>query len=130
SLADVKGPAEAKKTLPADSLAWLWFDLDIAHQAPKAKDIYALPSNDVNLMLIAGSTLNAIGRAPFVCAGLTYRKDTLLYTLRLPGGGRDGMPEALALHVPPKGMGTLPLLEPKGVLFSHSFYLDFKALWE
>src|SRR4029078_9809493 len=36
------------------------------------------------------------------------------------------------LHLPkdPKVGGTLPLLEPKGVLFSHSFYLDLDTLYQ
>jgi hypothetical protein len=130
SLADKAGPAAAKKALPADPLAWLWFDLEAAHNAPNAKAAYAVPSDNVVQMLAAGSTLNAIGRAPFLAAALIHEKDTFLFTVRLPGGGREGMPEGLALHVPPKGYGTLPLLEPKGVIVSHNLYLDPKALWE
>jgi hypothetical protein len=37
----------------------------------------------------------------------------------------------LALHLPPKAddPGSRPLLEPKGVLFSQSFYLDTASIW-
>src|SRR5262249_41558236 len=130
SLAGKTGPADAKKSLPVDPLAWIWFDLDFAHKQPGAKAAYAVPNDNVAQMLVAGSTLNAIGRAPFVAAALVRDKDTFQLTVRMPGGGRDGMPEGLALHVPPKGFGTMPLLEPRGAIVSHNFYLDFKALWE
>jgi hypothetical protein len=45
--------------------------------------------------------------------------------------GRDGMADDVELHLPrdPKFSGSLPLLEPKGVLFSHSFYLDLNTLY-
>src|SRR5262249_20287779 len=46
SLADAAGPRDARKSLPADCLAWLWLDLDVARKAPNAKAMFQLPSND------------------------------------------------------------------------------------
>jgi hypothetical protein len=38
---------------------------------------------------------------------------------------------AMRLHIPPPGApGISPLLEPKGVLFSSSFYLDLATIWD
>ena len=129
SLADKKGPGDAKKALPAGPLAWLRLDLEFVHNQPGAKASYAVPNDNVQAMLAAGSTLNAIGRAPFLAAALVRDRDTFRgLPVHLPGGGREGMPEGLALHVPPKGFAGLPLLEPKGAVVSHNFYLDFKAL--
>ena len=128
SLANKKGPADAKRALPADPLAWLWFDLAVAHNAPGAKAAYTVPSDNVIQMLIAGSTLNAIGRAPFLAAALVRDKDTFQITVRMPGGGRDRMPEGLALHVPPKGFGAA-LVGTEGRDRQPQLYLDFKALW-
>jgi hypothetical protein len=45
--------------------------------------------------------------------------------------GRDGMAPELAMHLPLDGsLGSRPLLEPKGVVFSMSFYLDLAKFWE
>ncbi|HLW64553.1 MAG TPA: hypothetical protein VKS79_04475, partial [Gemmataceae bacterium] len=80
--------------------------------------------------LAAGGTINAVGRAPFLAVGLYRRDNSFGLTFRLPGDRKD-VPEALALHVPKKGEpATLPLLEPKSVLFSESLYFDPKAFWE
>src|SRR5438105_3848750 len=110
------GLAESGKLLPPDPLARLWFNLDVAHKAPQAKDIFTLPRNDVNQTVIAGGLLDIVGRSPFVAAGVYKQKDGFLTTVRLPRG-RDGMPAALAVHVPPSDGATLPLLEPQKILF-------------
>jgi hypothetical protein len=45
--------------------------------------------------------------------------------------GLEGMPADLATHVPSSNNApALPLLEPKGVLFSEYFYLDSGKFWE
>jgi hypothetical protein len=45
--------------------------------------------------------------------------------------GRDGLWSDLALHVPPKGaVGSLPLLEPPGTIYSQSFHLDVGYMWK
>lgn len=44
--------------------------------------------------------------------------------------GREGMGENTAFHLPQEGSpGSRPLLEPKGVLYSDSFYMDFSRIW-
>ncbi|HEV3145276.1 MAG TPA: hypothetical protein VGZ47_15400 [Gemmataceae bacterium] len=130
SLAHAKGPKEARAVLPQDCLAWLWLDLDYIHKLPNAKAVFSLPANDPIPMLAAGGTINAVGRAPFLAVGLYRHENSFGLTFRLPGERKD-VPEALALHVPKAGEpGTLPLLEPKSVLFSESLYFDPKAFWE
>jgi hypothetical protein len=52
-----------------------------------------------------------------------------MLSARLPRG-REGSAEAMALHIPPEGEGALPLLEPKGVIYSVSYYLDLGKVWE
>jgi hypothetical protein len=45
--------------------------------------------------------------------------------------GRDGLGAEGPLHVPAPGRpGSRPLLTPKGVLFSYSYYLDTAPIWE
>jgi len=49
--------------------------------------------------------------------------------VRMPRG-REGMGMEQALHLPPPGQpGSRPLLEPKGVFFSTSFFLDPSRVW-
>jgi hypothetical protein len=116
--------------LPKECLAWLWLDLDYVHKLPNAKAVFSLPANDPIQTFAAGGTINAVGRAPFVAVGLYRHENSLGLTFRLPGDRKD-VPEALAMHVPKPGEpGTLPLLEPKSVLFSESLYFDPKAFWE
>src|SRR5262249_59933937 len=56
-------------------------------------------------------------------------KDGLLLTIRAPAG-KDGMGADRELHLPPDNEpGSRPLLEPKGVLYSSSYYMDLSRIW-
>ncbi len=130
SLAQVAGVAEARKLLPPDPLAWVWLNLETVHKAPQAKEIFARQRNKAILTVLFGGLLDVVGRSPYVCAGLYREKNGFLATIRMPRG-LDGMPGELAVHVPPADHpGPLPLLEPKGVLVSNSFYLDGAKFWD
>jgi hypothetical protein len=122
--------AEARKLLPPDPLAWAWLNFDPVHNAPQAKDIFAQPRNDPNLTVVIGGWLDVARRSPFGCAALTVDQGRVVTTIRLPRG-REGMPPELAVHIPPSdAAGALPLLEPRGVLYSTSYYLDLSKFWE
>jgi hypothetical protein len=130
SLAQIPLVAEARRLLPADPLAWLWFNLEVAHKAPQAKEIFARPRNDAILTVLFGGLLDVIGRSPFLCASFSRDQDGFLTTIRMPRGV-EGLPAELTAHVPPlDNPSALPLLEPKGVLFSEYFYLDPAKFWE
>jgi hypothetical protein len=130
SMAGLPAIAEAQKLLPPKPLAWLYFNFDVVHNAPQAKEIFAQPRNDTNLTVLFGGWLDVARRSPYLCAGVYREKDGFLTTIRMPKG-RDGMPAELAVHIPPADRaGTLPVLEPKGVVFSTSFYLDLSKFWE
>jgi hypothetical protein len=128
SLAHVAAVADARKLVPAQSLAWLWLNMATVHNAPQAKEVFTLPRNDANLTVLFGGLLDVAGRAPSLCAALAQDDVGGFVTLRM-GRGREGSQEAMALHIPPAGEGTLPLLEPKGVLYSDSSYFDFSRIW-
>jgi hypothetical protein len=131
SLKDVSGPIEVRKVVHADSLAWLWLDLDVARNAPNAKDTFAIPSNDPVQTIAIGGWVNVVKRARFLAASLYKEKDNFHLSLRFPGAGYEGVPDALAVHVPAMdSAGTLEPLEPRNVMLSLSFHFDFKALWE
>lgn len=130
SAADAEGPKAARELLPPDCLAWLWFGLDTVKGTPQGMQVFAQPRDDVILTFLFGGILDAIRRADFVAAGINRTDEGFSLSVRLPSARAD-LPEELTMHVPPIGEpGTLPLLEPKGVLFSHSFYLDVNAMWE
>jgi hypothetical protein len=130
SLANVASVGEAKKLLPANPLAWLWLNMDTVHKAPQAKDVFMLPRNDAIVTVALGGLLDIAGRSPFFCAALCQDDRGLLLTARLPRG-RDGSAEALTTHIPPADtVGSLPLLEPKGVIYSSSYYMDMGKFWD
>lgn len=129
SMADVPEVAEGRALFKDPPAGWLWLNMKTVHQAPQAKEVFALPRNDVNLTVLFGGWLDVAGRSPFLCAGLSAGADGLRASVRLPRG-REGMPEALAVHLPPPGAGALPLLEPQGVLYSSSYFFDLGKLLE
>jgi len=110
--------AAARKLLPRDPLAWVWVDFAAAKESKEAKDFFDATRQDFLQTLAAGSTIDCLRRSDFVAAGL-YREPTgFRLAVRLPAG-RDAFPPEFALHVPPAGTpGSLPLLEPPGVLYS------------
>lgn len=123
-MADVAALAESSKLLPKGPLASLWLNLEGLKAYPQAKEVFVLPRNDANLTVLFGGWLDVVGRSPYLTAGLYQQQDGFLTTLRLPRG-REGQPEALSVHVPPGDQpGSRPLLQPKNVLFSTSYYLD------
>lgn len=121
---------EARRLLPPQPLASLWLNLEPAHKAREGKEIFALPNNQPILPVFLGGWINVVGRSPFVCAGLYRESAGFALAVRMPRG-REGMPAMIAAHVPPEGQpGALPLLEPRGVIASTSFYLDPYKFWE
>jgi hypothetical protein len=130
SLAQSAQVVDARRLLPKDPLAWLWLNLDVAHKAPQAKDIFTRPRNDAVLTVLLGGLLDIVGRSPFVCAAIAPENDVFIATVRMPRG-LDGLPAELATHVPPANqLAPRPLLEPKNVLASESFYFDPGKFWE
>jgi hypothetical protein len=130
SLATHPGVAEAARLLPQAPLANLWVTLKPLHDSQAGKDLYKSPRDNSQLTVLIGHYLDLFGRSPFFCAALAEQEDGFLLTARLPRG-REGMGPDGDLHVPPAGQpGSRPLLEPKGVLYSSSFYLDFSSIWK
>lgn len=131
SLADVASVGEARKLLPADHFAWLWLNMESARKLAGGNQALKPDATDPNLLVLFGGWLDQFRRSPFLCAGFGPNGDGLKLTIRTPCG-RDGMPAGLAaLHTPSAEQGgALPLLEPKGVLFSMSYVLDAKEFWD
>jgi hypothetical protein len=121
--------AEARKLVPPDPFAMLWLNLEAIQQNPKAKDVLA-SGRDPVLTVVFGGWLDTARRASFLCAAVAKEPDGFVFSLRMPSG-RDGGGAEQSVHVPPAGgPGVLPPLEPRGVILSHSFYLDVGKFWD
>lgn len=129
SLAHVASVTETRKLLPPGTLAWGWLNMESVRKAPQAKEVFTLPRNDANLTILFGGWLDVAARSPQLCVALAKDEQGFLYSVRM-GRGREGSAEGMALHIPPDGEGSLPLLEPKGVLYSTSYYMDVAKIWE
>jgi hypothetical protein len=123
--------AETSKSLPPGPLAWVWVNLKPIKELPQAKDFFETPRANFFLTLGGAAILDAARRSDYIAMGLYHDTGTFRLAIRMPAG-REGTGSDVAIHLPkdPKVGGSLPLLEPKGVLFSHSFYFDFETLYQ
>lgn len=121
---------QAPGILPPNPAAWLWVNLKRVKELPQLKELFETPRANFILTLVGAGYLDAARRSDFVAAGLYADGGNFRLAVRMPAG-RDGMAPDVELHLPrdPAVGGTLPLLEPKGVLFSHSFYFDFDTMY-
>lgn len=121
----------AKLLLPNDPLAWVFVDFASVKEGQATKDFFANTRQDFLQTLVVGGTIDCLRRSDFVAAGLYREAHGFRLAVRLPAG-RNEFPPEFALHVPPgKGApGSLPLLEPPGVLYSQSMYLDIGYYWK
>jgi hypothetical protein len=131
SLAAAENVASAAKLLPKGPLVNAMIDMEAFQNSEPGKAFYKTPRDFFPFTILFGSYLDVLGRTPFVCAGVYAEKDGFRAAVRAPRG-REGMGSDLALHLPPKAddPGSRPLLEPKGVLYSQSFYLDTASIWK
>jgi hypothetical protein len=124
SLAHVGRVAEARKLLPADPLAWAYLNFETTLHPVLGK------ADAASGAAVLGGYIDVARRAPYLCAGFYATENGYLTTLRMPKG-RDGMPAEMAVHMAPPGQaGSRPLLEPPGVLFSASSYLDASQFYD
>lgn len=128
SLAATGDPAAAYKLLGGQPLAWIYGSFARIHEMSEAKEAYKYPRGDPGNLVFAQGLTDVIGRSPYIAIGTFPTEDGYCTSIRMPAG-RDATPEGLGIHLPPAGQpGTLPLLEPKGVLFSMSFCMDLGKL--
>lgn len=130
SLLKKKEFADAKRLVPADALAWAWVDLDFAHKSDQLKPIFALPANFFPFHVLFGGLIDSLRRSPYVVASISADAGGGTVSIRLPAG-TNGMHDLVHAHVPPSGeRWAAPLLEPEGVLYSASYYLDLAEFWK
>jgi hypothetical protein len=128
SLAQTGSVAESLKLLPKDPLVNLWVNMESVRQTPGGKEFYKKP-REGPVTVALGDIIDILNRSPYAAAALAREKDGVLITARAPRG-RDGMGIELPLHLPPPGQpGSRPLLQPKGVIYSDSYYIDVARIW-
>lgn len=129
SLAKQKGPTAARAFVGGDPLAWGWLDFAKVKEQKVSQDFFAATRKDFLQTTVLGSSIDAFRRSDFLSFALYQTADGFRACLKLPAKRAD-LPTEFALHAPkPDAPGSLPLLEPKNVVYSQSFYLDFGTLW-
>ncbi len=130
SLLHDKSLTEARRLVPADSLAWAWISLSYTHSTKDFKNFAELPTNFFPPFGTAGGLIDVLRRSPWAIAAIHSDGLGLALSVRMPRG-TNGMHDIVKAHVPPPGQpGALPLLTPEGTLFTTSFYLDLAEFWK
>lgn len=129
SVTTVATLAEARKLIEPNPAAWAWLNLEALRQLPEVQKGFEQARKDPNSLLFLGAMTDIAFRSPFAAAGLYQKDNEYLLSFRMPRG-REGMQEEATLLMAPAERTSLPLLEPKGVLLSTSYFLDLKLLWE
>jgi hypothetical protein len=121
---------QARGMLPASPLAWAWGNLEPVKKLDGAQEVFAQPRNNFLLTFFFAGWIDVVKRSPFVAAALTESEAGYDFSVHLPAGRNDRGGDVV-LHVPDGNdtPASLPLLEPKGVIFSHSYYQDLGAMW-
>jgi hypothetical protein len=151
SVAGLTALRDGRRLVPDRPLAWAWLNMERVGKLPQVKAAFTAavdepakkgppkkdpemkkppPAAASGLGLFFGPWVDEMYKSPFVCAGLCQQDRSYYLSLRVPKG-REPFSPLMTVHLPPAGeAGLYPLLEPKNVLFSESFYLDPGSYWE
>lgn len=119
-----------KAQVSAEALAWGLVRLDRLRTLDPKK--FTLPDKDKTppqLSFLFGSWVEAIRKAPWVAASLTWTDRRLATEWILPTP-KGGYPESLQGFAPSKGNGALALITPPGTIASVSAWRDLATIWE
>jgi hypothetical protein len=111
-----------------ETLAWGLARLELLRELdPKRFGMEGTP--DAGAMLLFGGWIEAIRKAPWVSAALSWTETRLAaeVTLPAPPGARTG---PFRGYAPPEGVGAAPRLKPRGTILSASLWRDLGAVWE
>ena len=127
-LAGHPGLSSAAKLLPKDPLASFWLNMEPVKKQPGFEGVYKTP-RDPFITVLFGGWADLLGRTPFLCGAFARDDKGFLATFRVPKGSKD-MGADKAVNCPAEGQaGSRPLLQPKGMLFSNSYYWDIAQFW-
>jgi hypothetical protein len=115
--------AEGRRLLTGAPLAWLWLNFDKLREQPQFKVVFETLTAEPTSALVLGGLPDVFRRTPCLAAGFYREADGFSLRLRYPRG-RDGMSALTQLVLPAADDAPPPLLEPKNVQFSVSYFLD------
>jgi hypothetical protein len=126
AIADLK---KARDMAGPDALVWGWLNLKAVKQSKEVQELLDYPGTQPILHYIAGKYLDAFKQAPFLAVSFGPKDGKYVLSAQLPAA-RSAIAPVATPHVPSFGKPTtLPLLEPKGTLYTSSFYLDLASFW-
>jgi hypothetical protein len=122
--------AKARTLAGPNAVAWGWLDLATIKQSQQSKDFFASTKKDIFQTLLFGGTADAARRADFIAFAVEQTATGYAWCVRLPAK-RSELDPNMAIHAPFKGeIGSRPLLQPPGTVYSQSMYLDLGYLWK
>jgi hypothetical protein len=128
SLADRAEWKTLKAKQDVESLACGFADMDRLRQLdPKRYGSSNKP--DTGLIVLFGSWLQAIQKAPWLTASIRWSQKELGAAIDLPVP-KDGRAPAYKGYLPGSGKGAAPLIQPPGTIASLSLWRDWEAFWE
>ncbi|MCI0381283.1 MAG: hypothetical protein L0215_27170 [Gemmataceae bacterium] len=117
-----------RQRLP-DALAWVWVNMESVHKIEGFKNGFEAFRLNPVFVVSLGSFTDVLARTPSLTFSVAKKGDDLLARLALPKG-REGMAPVAAAFQPADGRGSLPLLKPRRVNTSISYYLDLAKIWD
>ncbi len=121
---------KAKALAGPNAVAWGWLDFAKVKESQQAKDFFATTKKDIFQTLLFGGTADAARRAEFIAFAVEQSPKGYSWSVRLPAK-RSELDPNMAIHAPFHGEpGSRPLLQPPGVAYSQSMYLDLGYLWK
>lgn len=130
SVLDKPSLVAARKLAGKAPAAWGWLDFATIKQSQQARDFFETTKKDIFQTMLFGGTADAARRADFIAFVVDQSPTGYAVSVRLPAKRAELDPN-MALKAPMNGEpGSRPLLTPKGVIYSQSFYLDLGYLWK
>ncbi|MCI0642004.1 MAG: hypothetical protein L0Y70_23250 [Gemmataceae bacterium] len=117
-----------RQRLP-DALAWVWVNMESVHKIEGFKNGFEAFRLNPVFVVSLGSFTDVLARTPSLTFSVAKKGDDLMARLALPKG-REGMAPVAAAFQPADERGSLPLLKPRRVNSSISYYLDLAKIWE
>ena len=127
-LADAADFKTRRTTVKSDAMVWAFARADRLRKLDPKK-FGANGKNNPGQIILLGGWPDAIRKAPWVGASLTWTAATMAADITMPvqAGGRDAAYKGFA---PPKGSGAPALVKPPGTIASLSLWRDLSAAWE
>ncbi|MCA9162250.1 MAG: hypothetical protein KDA62_04695, partial [Planctomycetales bacterium] len=128
-LIESDGFLAARKSVPADAVAWAYLDLATVRSGPDGEKLAAGRAENPLAELIAGGVLDNLTRAPYAAASLEFNTHRARLQFTLPHDAGQ-VAESRQYYFGPSGAGQAPpLLAAEGRILAISMYRQFSEMW-